>query len=145
MANESKSATGRVGAVLLIRKNGSLLMQLRDNKEDLRHSGKWVPPGGHAEQSEDMITCARREFLEETSYDCVDLKFITEFEDRVEGWPSYELTLFWDYYDETQEIRCLEGQDVKFIRREEANLYDIPKYLLNLWDITLKIANIKKE
>ena len=47
-----------MGAVILIRKDGAALMQLRDLKKGLRNSGMWVPPGGHAEPNEDIKTCA---------------------------------------------------------------------------------------
>jgi len=129
-----------VGAVMLIRKDGAALMQHRDVKPDLRRSGMWVPPGGHAEPDEDMVTCARREFLEETAYDCSDLKFLTEFEDHVKGWSSYILTVFWAYYDGIQQLQCLEGQDLKFINRDKADSYDIPNYLVKVWDMALKAS-----
>ena len=134
----------RVGAVMLIRKDGAALMQLRDLKKGLRNSGMWVPPGGHAEPNEDIITCARREFLEETAYNCSNLQFLTEFEDHVKGWPSYILTIFWAYYDGIQQLQCLEGQDLKFISRNQVDSYDIPKYLLKVWDMAL-IASKKEE
>ena len=131
----------RVGAAILIRKDGAALMQLRDIKEGLRNSGMWVPPGGHAEPDEDMITCTRREFLEETGYDCPDLQFLTEFEDKVKGWPPYALTVYWAYYDEIQQLQCFEGQDLKFIKRNQADSYDIPNYILNVWDMALNESN----
>jgi 8-oxo-dGTP pyrophosphatase MutT (NUDIX family) len=139
--NSDKKQVDRVGAVLLIRKDGAALMQHRDDKVGLRNSGKWVPPGGHAEDKEDMKTCAQREFLEETAYDCHGLQFLTEVDDYVEGWPPYSLSIFWAYYDEVQKVQCLEGQNLKFVSRGDAHLYDIPKNILNLWDMTLKIAN----
>ena len=58
----------RVGAVFLLRKDGAALLQLRDEKPGLRHAGKWVPPGGHAEDWEKIEDCASREFYEETNY-----------------------------------------------------------------------------
>ena len=136
----------RVGAVMLIRKDGAALMQLRDLKKGLRNAGMWVPPGGHAEPNEDIKTCARREFLEETAYNCSNLQFLTEFEDHVKGWPPYILTVFLAHYDGIQQLQCLEGQDLKFINRNKANLYDIPKYLLTVWDmaLTVSIKNILK-
>ena len=136
----------RVGAVMLIRKDGAALMQLRDLKKGLRNAGMWVPPGGHAEPNEDIKTCARREFLEETTYNCSNLQFLTEFEDHVKGWPPYILTVFLAHYDGIQQLQCLEGQDLKFINRNKANLYDIPKYLLTVWDmaLTVSIKNILK-
>lgn len=126
-----------MGAVILIRKDGAALMQLRDLKKGLRNSGMWVPPGGHAEPNEDIKTCARREFLEETAYNCSNLQFLTEFEDNVKGWPPYLLTVFWTYYDDVQRLQCLEGQELKFIKRNKADSYEIPKDLLKLWDMAL--------
>jgi len=112
-------------------------MQHRDDKPGLRRSGVWVPPGGHAEPNEDIKTCARREFLEETAYDCSNLQFLTEFEDFVKGWPPYTLTVFWAYYDGIQQLQCLEGQDLKFISHDKADSYDIPKNILKVWDVAL--------
>lgn len=131
---------GRVGAVMLLREDGALLMQLRDLKKGLRHAGMWVPPGGHAQEFESMESCAKREFLEETTYNCSKLEFLMEFEDHVEGWPSYMLTVFWTIYDGIQQFQCLEGQDLKFIRRDQADSYNIPKYLLDVWDKALTVS-----
>ena len=141
--NQNTRLSERVGAVMLIRKNRAALMQLRDLKKGLRNSGMWVPPGGHAEPNEDIKICARREFLEETAYNCSNLQFLTEFEDHVKGWPPYILTIFWAYYDGIQHLKCLEGQDLKFISRNQVDSYDIPKYLLKVWDIALLAS--KKE
>jgi len=126
-----------VGAVMLMREDGAVLMQHRDFKPNLRRSGMWVPPGGHAEPNEDIKTCARRELLEETGYDCSSLQFLAEFEDHVKNWPSDTLTVFWAYYDGIQQLKCLEGQNLKFIYRDQADSYDIPKNILKVWDIDL--------
>lgn len=128
----------RVGAVILLRKDGAALLQLRDNKEGLRNAGMWVPPGGHVEPGETIQMCARREFLEETEYNCSNLHWLTDFEDSVAGWPSYQLTIFWDSYDGIQKTCCREGQALEFIQREDAILYNIPIYLLNIWDMALQ-------
>jgi 8-oxo-dGTP pyrophosphatase MutT (NUDIX family) len=141
--NYKTTKLDRVGAVVLLRKEGTALFQLRDCKKGLRHAGMWVPPGGHAEPHEDMKICARRELLEETAYDCPNLKFLTEFEDHVEGWSSYILTVYWAYYDEVQQLQCLEGQDLKFIYRDKVESYDIPEYLLDLWDLALATSKIE--
>ena len=141
--NPSRSNSGHVGAVMLIRKDGAALMQLRDHKKGLRNAGRWVPPGGHAEPGENVETCARRELREETAYYSPKLNFLTEFEDHVKGWPGYLLTIFWAYYDGIQQLQCLEGQDLKFISREDTDSYDIPEYILNVWDMALRAS--KKE
>jgi 8-oxo-dGTP pyrophosphatase MutT (NUDIX family) len=133
----------RIGAVILLRGDGAALLQLRDCKEGLRNAGMWVPPGGHAEPSETIEMCAHREFLEETDYNCSNLQLLTDFEDSVEGWPTYQLTMFWAYYDGVQKTRCNEGQDLKFVRREDASSYNIPLYLMNIWDMALHAAKRK--
>ena len=58
-----------VAAVFLIRPDGSVLLQHRDDKPGLRHANMWVPPGGHCEPGETPRECAQREFLEETCYE----------------------------------------------------------------------------
>lgn len=130
----------RVGAVILLREDGAVLLQLRDNKEGLRNAGMWVPPGGHAEPGEPIDVCAKREFLEETDYNCANLRWLIDFEDSVGGWPSYRLTVFWDYYDGIQKTCCREGQALEFIQRKDATQYNIPVYLLNIWDMVLQAA-----
>lgn len=135
--------TERVGAVILLREDGAALLQLRDCKAGLRDAGMWVPPGGQAEPREEIEMCARREFLEETDYNCSDLQWLTDFEDSVGGWPPYQLTVFWDCYDGVQKTRCNEGQALKFIRREDTSSYDIPLYFINMWDMALHAAKKK--
>lgn len=136
--------SGRVGAVMLLRNDRAMLMQLRDNKKGLRRAGMWVPPGGHAEEGESMESCAKREFKEETNYNCSSLNFLIELKDFVEGWDPYMLTVYWSIYDGVQPLKCLEGQDLKFIRRDKADSHDIPKNLLAVWDTALKISKIKE-
>ena len=130
----------RVGAVILLRRDGAALLQHRDNKPGLRNAGMWVPPGGHAEPDESMLECARRELCEETAYDAADLRYLMAFDDVVEGWPSYQLTIFWGWYDGVQSVVCHEGQAVAFIQRATAANYPIPDHLLNAWDAALAAA-----
>jgi len=133
----------RVGAVFLLRKDGAALLQLRDEKPGLRHAGKWVPPGGHAEDWEKIEDCASREFYEETNYKCHDLNWLIEFKDAIHGWPEYTLTVYWEIYDSMQDVRCREGQDLRFIGRHEVDGCDVPGYLLDIWDQAINQANIK--
>lgn len=131
----------RVGAVILLRQNdGACLLQLRDNKPNIRNPGIWAPPGGHAEPLEPMIVCAKREFEEETGYKCHHLKLIAQFIDHVVGWPPYHLSLYWDIYDNLQPIFCNEGQAIKFIERDNALGVGVPEYLIKLWDLSLQDA-----
>jgi 8-oxo-dGTP pyrophosphatase MutT (NUDIX family) len=124
----------RVGTVFLLREDGAALLQLRDNKPGLRNAGVWVPPGGHADPGEDIETCARREFAEETDYTCGELHWLCAFVDEVPGWPRYQLTVFWSRYDGRQKHTCREGQALEFIRREDVAGKPMPAYITALWD-----------
>lgn len=123
----------RVAGVLLLDADGAALLQHRDDKPGLNHADRWVPPGGHANPGESIEACARREFLEETAYVCDELHPLTRFDDRV-GEVVVDLTMFWARYDGRQPIECREGQALKFVAREDVAAYDIPAYLVDLWD-----------
>lgn len=127
----------------MLRGDGAALLQLRDCKEGLRNAGMWVPPGGHAEPDEAIEACAQREFLEETEYRCSTLHWLTDLEECVEGWPSCQITVFWACFDGIQETRCNEGQALKFVRREDVSSYNVPSYLMNIWDMALDAAKRK--
>ena len=127
-----------VAAVVLLRDDGAALLQHRDDKEGLRRAGMWVPPGGHCEPSESIEACARREFYEETGYQCDRLNWLVSLEDDYdEGWPVYQLEVFWARYDGVQSVRCLEGQALQFVERHLAASHPIPPYLLGVWDLAI--------
>ena len=127
----------RVSAVILLRDDGAALMQHRDDKPGLRNAGMWVPPGGHCDPGEEAAACARRELFEETDYRCDNLVYLHALRDEQPGWEPYELTVFWARYDGEQPVRCREGQALRFIGREDAGGFSIPRYLLDLWDTAL--------
>jgi ADP-ribose pyrophosphatase YjhB (NUDIX family) len=127
-----------VGALFLLRSDNALLMQLRDEKPNLRHAGVWVPPGGHIETDETVEQGTRREFLEETDYCCEELNWVQMMEIAHPDWPTYLLGVFWALYDGKQKTECREGQDLKFISRNEANVLPVPGFLMSLWDQLIK-------
>ena len=127
-----------VAAVFVLRDDGAALLQHRDDMPGLRDAGKWVPPGGHLDSDESREACARRELREETAYDARVLYLLSSFLDTHNtDWPPYELTVFWTRYDGVQPVRCLEGQALEFIRREDAAHYDVPEYLVHEWDAAI--------
>ena len=132
MRRESK--LNIVGAIFLLSADGALLMQLRDEKPDLRHAGMWVLPGGHIEADESVEQGTRREFLEETDYLCRKINWMQMIEIKHPDWPTYLLGVFWAFFDGIQKTTCREGQVLKFIRREDANTLLIPSFLLIIWD-----------
>jgi len=138
--------TAIVGALFLFKKNdNSLLLQLRDEKPNLRHAGLWVPPGGHSEPHETIEECARREFYEETNYYCDNLNWFSAFIIKNPQWPNFLLGIFWSLYDGLQEIKCNEGQSVRFIKRREATFLPIPHYIFPIWDSIVNLFEKNKE
>ena len=132
--------TDRVGAVLVLREDGAALLQLRDDKPGLRNAGLWVPPGGHVDEGETMIECARRELREETDYDAPGLNYLLEADDTVDGWPPYLLVFFWCMYDGRQPVVCREGQALKFVKRSAAEEHLVPSLVITAWDAALAAA-----
>ena len=135
----------RVAAVYLLRADdGAALLQHRDDKPEIPHPNIWVPPGGHADPGESMDACARREFLEETSYVLGDLHLLTEFlDDHAQGFAPLQLSMYWSLYDGTQRPICHEGQALEFIPRARAAEIDIPRYLVHFWDQALDAASVR--
>lgn len=132
------ASTTTVCAVALLRANGDALLQLRDNKPGLRAAGQWVFPGGHVEAGESVEEGARREFLEETGYQCGQISWLASVNDVFyPDWPPYPLHVFVALYDEVQPVRCFEGQDLRFVSREEIPSLQMPDYQRLLWDFAL--------
>ena len=128
----------RVAAVVLLRSDGSVLLQLRDNKPGLNAAGLWVFPGGHCEAGETLEAGARREFEEETGYLCAELSSLTAFSHPSDDAQSiYELSIFLCLDDGVQPVRCYEGQTVEFVPREQASWIPMPDFLPGVWDLAI--------
>jgi 8-oxo-dGTP pyrophosphatase MutT (NUDIX family) len=130
----------RIGGVVLLRDDGAALLQLRDNIPTITAAGLWVFPGGHCDDGESCRGCARREFREETGYDCTDLQPLTEFNYvAAENGRTYWLSFWWARYDGVSPVHCFEGQEVRFIPREEFAGKPTPDYLTRVWDLALDL------
>jgi ADP-ribose pyrophosphatase YjhB (NUDIX family) len=127
----------KVAAIWVLRRDGTALLQHRDEKPGLRHAGLWVPPGGHADPGESMSDCARRELREETEYDALDLRFLMAVDRNYEDGAAYRVTYFWCWYDEVQSVVCHEGQALAFVDRSAAASYPIPIHIFEGWDAAL--------
>lgn len=126
-----------VCAVVLLNSNEDALLQLRDEKAGLPASGLWVFPGGHTEPGESILTCAKREFLEETNYNCTNLRWLMQIDDSFLNQTPTNLHILWDHYDGYSQIICQEGQALKFISRKRAIDIAVPDYLVAIWDLVL--------
>ncbi len=124
-----------VGAVFLLREDGAILLQHRDNKPGIPYADYWSIPSGRKVGKESMRKCAERELFEETGYRCCTLKPLTLVRDRDDVDEEYELAIFWEKYDGRQPLECREGQELRFIHRSEATNYKTPPFLLKIWGL----------
>ncbi len=127
-------------AVVMLNANNDALLQLRDEKEGLSASGLWVFPGGHTELNEDLYLCAKREFLEETDYECDNLRWLLSIRDAFISKKSTLLHIFWDKFNPNKTYKCLEGQALEFIERRKAKELQVPDYLISIWDLVILAA-----
>ena len=139
-----KSSTTKAAAptsvcgLVLLRADGAALLQLRDNKPEIKDPGIWVVPGGHSHPSETAAHAAVREFEEETCYRCANPRPLAEYHATELGYPEdYRMSFFWDEYDGRQKIECREGQAVRFVSRNEAEGIPRRDYLTRVWDLAL--------
>jgi len=119
-----------VVGVVLLRDDGAVLLQHRDEIPTINDPGLWVFPGGHVEQGEAPAAGAAREFEEETCYRCARLRLLTRF-----SVPEGELLFFWDNYDGRQPVECREGQALQFVSREDVKKLPHQNYLTRVWDL----------
>ena len=131
----------RIGGVVLLREDGAALLQLRDNIPTITEPGLWVFPGGHCDDGESCHDCARREFREETGYDCPNLRPLTEFKYVAPGnGRTYLLSFWWTRYDGVSPVFCYEGQEVRFIPKGEFDGKPTTEYLITVWELALAAA-----
>jgi len=126
-----------VCAHVLLDDNGRALPPLRDRKFGLSEAGLWVFPGGHAEPSETILDCVRREFLEETEYAVKEPRWLMSVSDAFLRKPAVSLEIFWDRYVPGRPFVCREGQSLNFIDRDPASSIQMPDYLAAIWDLAI--------
>ncbi len=110
-----------VSVVLIRSKDGAILMQHRDNNPNIANPDYWGVPGGAAhENEEDLRKTAARELEEETGYVIKDkdLFFVCN-ETQVIGKTEIFRSIYCGLYDDKQGIKCLEGQEMRFICSSE--------------------------
>jgi len=139
----------RVAVVLLVDRQGRLLMQHRDSKARTSPN-QWAFPGGKIEPTEQPIETAHRELLEETG---LSVPLLTPFgvftRPAVENPANIvEIHAFSAATDAVQQDVVLgEGQDMVFLTPDEARSRDLgvtAELLLPLFldsDVYAKLCN----
>lgn len=76
--------------------------------------------------------------MEETIYNCNHLRYIDTIMDNADGY-KYWLHMYWALYDEKQPIKCMEGQELIFVNRDDGPAYLKLDFLLIYWDRIIKL------
>ncbi len=109
--------------IILLRRDGSVLAQLRDKNPAIANPDTWAICGGGMEPEIDISIqhAGARELFEETGYivDPNNLQFL--YRECMPGRDgvTIENTYFWALYDEKQTIGCFEGQEIRFLSPRE--------------------------
>jgi 8-oxo-dGTP pyrophosphatase MutT (NUDIX family) len=119
----------KVAAAVIINEDLKVLLQLRDNKRNLRSSGLWSLPGGQIEKFESSETAVRREIFEETNILNWSPKFLMTLEDSFEPGPAILIDIYGDQIFPPYSIIRGEGQSLKFFDKKELLNLNMNKYL----------------
>ncbi len=105
--------------VIVVKDDGTVLMQHRESRPDIFYPGYWGYPAGSVQKGEDYQVAARRELREETGYITDQLnKLADEIYTRSDG-QQVNRHIYWTLYDNKQEIHCYEGLEMKFVHPNE--------------------------
>lgn len=114
-----------VSVIFLFNLKKQVLLQLRDNDLNIKHPNTWGPLGGHCIENETTIECARREFFEESGYQCGNVNFYKSYMLPYENNIYHQVSAYWSIYDYKQQIDCFEGQKIEFIPISQLNKINI--------------------
>lgn len=104
--------------VILMREDGAILMQHRDDKPQIAYPDYWALPGGSTEGKETPLEAAKREIFEETDY-VADTAIELFTEPQVIGDRDILRHIFLMRYDGQQQINCNEGVEMRFVDPNE--------------------------
>jgi 8-oxo-dGTP diphosphatase len=107
--------------IILVNEDKELLLQLRDDKQEIPYPNYWGLIGGEIEQGELPLDAIKREISEEINCEVEDIRFIETFK---EG--ELEATIYaGKIYESVEGIKLTEGQKVQYfplIRIKEINI-----------------------
>ena len=118
-----------VCAAVIYNEKGEVLLQLRDNKPNLRSPGYWTLPGGHQEDTESQIECIVREIHEETNLSLKNPVYFMSLKDIYESGPFPLVHFYLNHIKSPYNIICNEGQELKFWNISLINNLKVNKYL----------------
>lgn len=123
--------------VLLVSKQGGLILQRRDEGYHIANPGKLSVFGGRKEGRESIIECALRELQEETSIAATedDLSFIGEFSCPIERNDWMHCTYYMMTGIDVNQVNLNEGQDIEIWKPDEAldrrDITPVPRLIIS--------------
>lgn len=104
---EHSNARPVIGVGVLVWRNKQLLLGERMDKKQVNC---WQFPGGHLEDNESVITCARREVMEETGIKVKNLRHLGYTDDQFEVAQKKYITLLVSCEYDSGEVKVLEPE-----------------------------------
>lgn len=102
------------------RSKKKILVQLRDDKEGIKHPNEWCIIGGRSIRGEDMFQALARELKEETGIITKEENAILVYKDKTLTYEGKEIEAFYYVIETiTDHVSCGEGQEIRFMSLEE--------------------------
>lgn len=109
--------------IILVREDGSVLGQLRDDKPGILNPNSWgIVGGGIMEDVDrDLFDVGIRELSEETGYlaNRNDLRYLGTDNFTLSSGVEIKRVVLWARYDGVQNILTNEGQEIRFVEPKE--------------------------
>lgn len=101
-------------AAVILNENGHILLQLRDQKKEIRSPGKWSLPGGFRKPTESSLQAVKREIYEETNLELTRPFFFATLIDVFEDLPYISIDFYFDRIKTPYALEVNEGQELRF-------------------------------
>ena len=135
----------KIVASLIFNEDLEILLQLRDERADLRSSGIWSLPGGHIEIGESMKEAIEREVWEETNLRLENSFFFLCLVDFFEPGPPIEVHLFLAQISPPYEVIKGEGQQLKFFDTNQVKDLKTNLYMKFVIDYAITLLRVKQD
>ena len=135
----------KIVASLIFNEDLEILLQLRDERADLRSSGFWSLPGGHIEIGESMQEAIEREVWEETNLRLENPFFFLCLVDFFETGAPIEVHLFLTQISPPYEIIKGEGQQLKFFDTNQVKDLKTNLYMKFVIDYAMTLLRVKPD